>query len=143
MTRARCQIRSELIHLIVWDWVCGTPDRPCPKLSLRVLDPKVADVSGDKDRRTVIGPHFVTPPCIYLFPSTVPSVRNNSSPEPHSLEDVQILKAFADCIKARSDELNYVRFTVENRGVEVVRTTTVERAGAVRRASRATPIRRK
>lgn len=129
--------------LIVWDWVCGTPDRPCPKLSLRTLDPQSVEDCEDMDRRTAVGQHFLTPPCIYLFPSTVPSVRNNPSPEPYDINDVRILKAFADCFKGINDELNYVRFSVENRGAELLRTTSVKRDGAVRRASRATPIRRK
>jgi len=129
--------------LIVWDWVCGTLDRPCPKLSLRALDPNAVRNSETIDRRITLGQHFVTPPCIYLFPSTVPSVRNNSKPEPHRLNGVQILKAFAECFNISGEELNYVRFAVENRGIDIVRTTSVERSGAIQKVSRATPIRRK
>ena len=144
------RLSAEIIHeekqvdgLIVWDWICGTPDRPCPKLSLRIVDPNTAENNAEIDRRTAVGPHFLTPPCIYMFPPTVPSVRNNPSPEPHSIEEVQILHAFAKCFEVRDDELNYVRFSVENRGAELVRTTSVERAGSVQRSSRATPIRRR
>lgn len=130
--------------LIVWDWVCGTIDRPCPKLSIRALDPNAVINGIAIDRRTSLGQHFVTPPCIYLFPSTLPSVRNNPNPEPHRLDDVQILKAFAECFNINNDELNSVRFAVENRGADIVRTTTVERSGIIQKASpRPTPIRRK
>lgn len=61
--------------LIVWDMVCGTIGRPCPK---------VADDGGS--RLTDIGPFRVPPACIYLFPDAVPSSatpprsRNRSKP---------------------------------------------------------------
>lgn len=145
-TRLSAEIISnekQVDGLIVWDWVCGTHSRPCPKLAHRVLDPNTAVNEQQSDRRTIVGPHFLTPPCVYLFPSTVPSVRNNPSPNPHQLEDVEVLKAFSECFGANDEELNYVRFTVENRGNEVVRTTTVTRAGIVQKDSKATPIRRK
>lgn len=129
--------------LMVWDWICGTPNRPCPKLSLRALDPNLEQNNGEVDRRTAVGPHFLAPPCIYMFPSTVPSVRNNPSPEPHDLDDVQILKAFAECFEAQENEINHVKFSVENRGAEIVRTTSVVRANTVQKTSRAQPIRRR
>ena len=72
--------------LVVWDWVCGTPSRPCPKLTIRSIDPNSLGEDDDIDRRTGIGPHFLPPPCIYMFPSTVPAVRNNPNPAPHDLE---------------------------------------------------------
>jgi hypothetical protein len=49
--------------LIVWDMVCGTIGRPCPKVA-----------GEDGSRLTDIGPFRVPPACIYLFPSTVPSL---------------------------------------------------------------------
>jgi hypothetical protein len=44
--------------LIVWDMVCGTIGRPCPKLA------------ADPTRFTTVGPFNLPPPCIYLFPDT-------------------------------------------------------------------------
>lgn len=117
--------------VIIWDWLCGTIGRPCPKLT------------GQSHRLTTAGPFQLTPPCINLFPGTIPQVRNNPSPAPQQLADVGILDAFHRCFGGQDDELNYVRFTVSHRGAETVRRTTVTRAGAVQRESSDTPIRRR
>ena len=71
--------------LVVWDWFCGTISRPCPKLLLR------------EGRTTDVGQYRLTPPCIYLFPSTVPSARNNPNPQPHGIADVGFLSALDRC----------------------------------------------
>jgi hypothetical protein len=118
--------------LIVWDWICGTVGRPCPKL---------ARLPGK--RLTTVGQFQLTPPCIYLFPKTVPSVRNNPNPEPHKLEDVGFLKALNECFGGFFDEINRVRFLVAHKGGETVRTTSVERGGVTQHTSRPTPIRRR
>jgi hypothetical protein len=117
--------------LMVWDWLCGTIGRPCPKLD------------GRPDRLTTVGPYGLTPPCIYLFPATVPSVRNNPSPAPHQLAEVGLLDAFHRCFGGDDAEINYVRFHVSHKGAEVVRKTTIERAGVVQMESEETPIRRR
>jgi hypothetical protein len=119
--------------LIVWDWLCGGHLRPCPKLQRL----------PDGQRQVVVGQHRLPPPCIYLFPRTVPSVRNNPHPEPHRLEDVAFLHAMNECFGGYFDEVNRVRFTVAHEGSETVRTTSVERANIVEKASRPTPIRRR
>lgn len=118
--------------LIVWDWLCGTPARPCPKLA-----------RNPGKRLTTVGQFQLTPPCIYLFPATVPSVRNNPNPEPHKLDDVGFLSALNTCFGGYFDEINRVRFLVANKGSDVVRTTSIERGGIVQHTSRPTPIRRK
>lgn len=117
--------------LIVWDWLCGTIGRPCPKLAQpgRCL--------------TEVGPFRLTTPCIYLFPGTIPSVRNNPSPKPHELHEVHFLKALHECFNGLDEEIHRVRFSVEYKGTELVRTTCVERGGTACKSSRATPIRRK
>lgn len=116
--------------LVVWDMVCGTIGRPCPKLAL------------DPSRTNVVGPFSMPPPCIYVFPATVPSPRNNPHPPSQSIDDVQILKAFHECFGGRPEEINYVDFETANRGVDIVRTTRVHRGGAEMRASSATAIQR-
>ena len=118
--------------LAVWDWLCGSVARPCPKLA-----------RGPGDRLTTVGHFKLPPPCIYLFPKTVPSVRNNPHPEPHKLESVEILFALNKCFGGYFDEINRVRFLAAHRGGDTVRTTSIERAGVVERESRATPIRRR
>jgi hypothetical protein len=117
--------------LLVWDWVCGTIGRPCPKLS------------GDNDpRMTVVSHYRLPPPCIYLFPSTIPSPRNNPSPAPQTLERVEILKAFADCFKANENDINSVTFSVAHAESDTVRSTQIVRNGEVQRQSSMTAIRR-
>ncbi|HEY3639287.1 MAG TPA: hypothetical protein VGK90_14155 [Rhizomicrobium sp.] len=117
--------------LMIWDWFCGTIGRPCPK------------IEGQSERLTTVGPYSVTPPCIYLFPGTIPSVRNNPSPAPHQLAEVGILNAFHRCFKGDDAELNFVRFTIAHKGAETVRKTTIERGGIVQKDSEETAIRRR
>ena len=118
--------------LIVWDWLCGTPVRYCPKLARR-----------PGQRLTTVGQYQLTPPCIYLFPKTVPSVRNNPDPDPHKIDEVGFLGAVNNCFGGYLDEINSVRLKVAHKGGETVRTTSVERDGQVLYTSRATAIRRK
>lgn len=117
--------------LIVWDWLCGTTERPCPKLA------------GNQSRVTTVAQYRLPPPCIYLFPSTVPSVRNNPDPDPHQLDRVEFLQAIHTCFGGTDEEINRVRFAVTYRGDELIRTTTIERNGQVEASSKPTPIRRK
>ena len=132
------RLSAEEIHtqkkvdgLIVWDWLCGTVERPCPKLK-----------RGD-GRITTVGPYQLTPPCIYIFPKTVPSVKNNPNPEPHALSEVTFLKALNDCFGGYLDELNKVRFFAAHKGESTVRTTSIERDGELLHTSKPNPIKRK
>lgn len=133
-TRLSAEIisRSQRVDgLIVWDWVCGTIGRPCPKLS------------GENDPRITSVSHYrLPPPCIYLFPSTIPSPRNNPSPAPQTLDQVHILKAFADCFKANENDVNSVTFTVAHAEADTVRSTQVVRNGEIQQRSGPTAIRR-
>jgi hypothetical protein len=116
--------------LVVWDMVCGTIGRPCPNVRER------------PERLTVVGPYVLPPPCIYLFPATIPSPRNNPNPVAQSLGDIELLKAFYDCFNGDPDEVSYVDFEVHHRGADTMRSTTVRRGGIIQQASEATAIRR-
>ncbi len=116
--------------LIVWDWLCGTVARPCPKLA------------EERSRITKVGDWELPPPCIYLFPKTIPTVRSNPNPQPQTLENVQLLKAFHECFAGRQDELHAVRFSVAHQDRETVRTTEVWRNTECIKLSEPTPIRR-
>lgn len=116
--------------VIIWDMVCGTIGRPCPKVHDR------------PDRLTEVGPYKLPPPCIYVLPATIPSPRNNPNPPAQHLRDVELLQAFHDCFKGDLTEVNFVDFEVQYRGADIVRQTTVRRAGVVQRRSDPTPIRR-
>lgn len=118
--------------VIIWDMVCGTVGRHCPKIT--------KSETGSTSRLTTVGPYVLTPPCIYLLPPTIPSPRNNPHPTPQRLEDVQLLKAFHDCFKGQGNEINYVDFEVHHKGAETVRKTRVVRDGATQRESAETAI---
>lgn len=116
--------------LIVWDMVCGTIGRPCPKL---IADPT---------RVTEVGPFTLPPPCLYLFPSTIPSPRNNPHPAPQQLHQVGFMQALYDCFGGRPEEVNSVDFEVQYQGADTMRKTTIRRGGVVTRESEMTAIRR-
>jgi len=116
--------------VVVWDWVCGTIGRPCPKLH------------AAPTRITVVSHYKLPPPCIYVFPATVPSPRNNPRPVSQDLVDVQILQAFQECFGGRADEVNQVDFEVEHRNEDTVRKTRVRRGGEIVQESAFTTIRR-
>ncbi len=116
--------------VIVWDMVCGTLGRPCPK------------VGDDGERLTEVGPYRLPPPCIYVLPATIPSPRNNPKPPAQKLSDVEFLQALYDCFGGAPDEINYVEFEVNYRGSDTMRKTSISRGGTMQRASEATAIRR-
>jgi hypothetical protein len=116
--------------VIIWDMVCGTTVRPCPKLQ------------ADPTRTTFVAQYKLPPPCIYVFPATVPTPRNNPKPASQNLAEVQILQAFHDCFGGRPEEVNHVDFEVEYRNKDTVRKTRVRRDGAIVQESAFTSIRR-
>ena len=131
------RLSAEIIHreqrvdgIVIWDMLCGTFGRPCPK------------VAADPTRITIVGPHSLPPPCLYVLPATIPSVRNNPAPKAQRLSDVQILQAFNDCFGSRPQETNYVSFDVAHQDADIVRTTRIVRSDEVQRESRPTAIRR-
>lgn len=116
--------------VMVWDMVCGTIGRRCPK------------IGEDESRFTEVGPFRLPPPCIYVLPATIASPRNNPHPAAQKLEEVELLAAFSACFNCAPDEINYVDFTVQYRGSDTLRTTRVVRAGQVQQVSAPTAIRR-
>jgi hypothetical protein len=111
--------KQQVDGLIIWDMACGTIGRKCPK------------VSGSIDKITEVGPYKLPPPCVYLFPSTIPSPRNNPEPRVHNIEDVEVLNAFHSCFNGEEKDLNKVTFKVKNLDQDVVRKTSVERNNKV------------
>lgn len=116
--------------VMIWDMVCGTIGRPCPKL---------ADAL---ERATTLAHYMLPPPCIYVMPATIASPRNNPRPVAQSLDDIHLLKAFHECFRGKDEEVNYVDFEVEHQGAETMRKTRIRRAGVVVRESRLTAIQR-
>jgi hypothetical protein len=123
--------QQQVDGLIVWDMVCGTTGRPCPKI-----------VDGGTTP-TTLDDYELPPPCIYLFPSTIPSPRLNKAPKPHSLKDVGFLNVLKDVFGGHDDELTYVHIETENMGTgDTARTTRLVRGGNVIAESEPTPIKR-
>ncbi len=116
--------------VMIWDMVCGTVGRPCPKSA------------SAPERLTPVSHYMLPPPCIYVLPATIASPRNNPRPIAQSLEDVQLLRAFHECFRGQNEEVNYVDFEVEHQGAETMRKTIIRRAGELVRESNLTAIKR-
>ena len=104
-----------------------------------ISEPKV---ENDPERITELGPYRLPPPCVYTFPGTIPSPRNNPKPRPRNVEDIEFLDAIHRCFNGDDREVNQVEFETSIVGVELVRSTTISRGGIVRRQSKPSPIRR-
>lgn len=116
--------------VVVWDMVCNTVGRPCPK------------VAGELERVTEVAHYRVPPPCIYMLPATIAAARNNPHPTAQPLDAVHFLRALHECFRGRDEEVNYVDFDVKNQGADIVRRTRIRRAGAVVRESKFIAIQR-
>jgi hypothetical protein len=101
--------------LIVWDMLCGTKARPCPKIKGQL-----------RGKGTKTKPNF-PPPCIYLFPRTIPEVKNNPAPASNRIQDVRLLKCLHDFFGGRNEDLTYVKIEVRNGLTMTERKTTLIR----------------
>jgi hypothetical protein len=123
--------RSQRVDgVIIWDMICATVGRPCPKFA-----------DGLRGRRSIVGPFLTPPPCIYVFPETIPAP-DRPLAEAQQLSAVELLKAFHEAFFGRAEEVNYVDFELDLQGDDVFRRTVIRRNGQVQHASDMTPIRR-
>jgi hypothetical protein len=122
--------RERVDGLIIWDMLCGTLARPCPKL---LLDPS---------RATLLNAKTVPPPCIYLFPRTIPDARNNPNPRPWKLGDVKFLAALASAFRTMESEVVEVQIDARMDEANVQRRTTYTANGTQLHQSRWTDVRR-
>ena len=120
--------RQRVDGVIIWDMVCGTIGRPCPK------------IHQNEHRLMDIGRYRLPPPCIYLMPATIPNPRNNPNPISQNLNDVEVLAAFNRCFGGNDDEINFIDFEVRHEGNDTLRTTTIRRNGRTQRKSYPTRI---
>jgi len=110
--------RSLVDGLVIWDMLCGTIGRQCPKLQ------------NDRSRATALPDgRRVPPPCLYLFPRTVPDPRNNPAPKRKKLSSVGLLQALYDAFNCREDDVTEIGIEVRMAGVNVERRTTLRRSG--------------
>ncbi|MEH3036161.1 MAG: hypothetical protein PGN23_06675 [Sphingomonas adhaesiva] len=124
--------QQQVDAVVIWDWRCGTLGRPCPKLARR---------QEEGVRLTEVGPWRLTPPCIYLMPSAVPSEKE-PAPVPRSLHEVPLISALHQSFRGQHDELNEVRVLWSRLGNEPARRTVIERGGKIVHASESTVLRR-
>ncbi len=117
--------------LIIWDMACGTLGRPCPKI-LQSMDRATKLASG----RTV------PPPCIYLFPRTVPDPRNNPNPPVWELRQLTFLAALAEVFKCRDDDITTVEIATQMSEATVQRRTTLKRGNLIVLESKWTALKR-
>lgn len=116
--------------VVVWDMVCGTVGRPCPKLN------------AAPNRVNELGKYHLPPPCLYAFPATVPSPRNNPEPRIRSVNQVEFLKALSTRFGCKDTEHFSVGFQVRHDGNELLRKTTVTQDRRTQRESEFTALQR-
>lgn len=124
--------QQQVDGVVIWDWRCGTLARPCPKI----------EQTGVMERRTVIGPWRLVPPCIYLMPSSIPGP-DNPAPVPHSIESLPLLQGLHGAFSGLGDELNLVAIQYSEVNGVAGRATTVTRSGQIEQSSERTPLRRR
>lgn len=124
-------LEKRIDGLIVWDWICNTIARPCPK------------VANNVGCVTELGSFTLPPPCLYSFPATAPSPRNNPKPAVRKVEQVEILSAFFECFGGKQEEQNEVQIEARNNGANLERKTTITRDDEVIRTSSFSPIKRR
>ena len=117
--------------VVIWDMICGTMGRPCPKLA-RV---------GSEARVTTLGPFTTPPPCIYVLPAEIPSISRPVALA-QALVAVELLEAFHRAFGGLDEEVNFVDFELSGAGDEILRRTIIRRAGVLQHASEMTAIRR-
>jgi hypothetical protein len=122
---------AENVHieaLIVWDALCGKFGRPCPKLA----EGRGVEVDGA----------MIPPPCVFLFPRTVPDPRNNPKPAVLRLSEVAFAGALLKHFGGDERDVTEVQIEARMEGASVERRTTLIRAGSVVRQSDWTELRR-
>ena len=123
--------RERIDGVVIWDMLCGSIRRPCPKL---IAEPERGRVLANGRR--------VPPPCIYLFPRSVPDARNNPEPAPWRIEERPFLQTLAEGYGCRDAEIVAVHIHVRMTGATVERQTTLRRGDVILRQSRWTALRR-
>ena len=122
--------KQQIDGVVVWDMVCGTVGRPCPKLT------------EGAERLTSVA-HFTVPPtCIYVLPKSLPELPATPASYAQALNEVELLKALHICFGGKDSEVNYVDFDIELHTGNLKRRTKVRRDGAVVKESNLTFIRR-
>jgi len=131
------RLGAEIIHrkqkvdaLVIWDMFCGTALRACPKLA------------ADPARGTVVDGVTLPPPCVYLFPRSIPDPRSNQNPPCWQRTDVHIIDALLNAFKGNDDDIVSVKIEARMQDAHVQRKTHFIRNGVEFARSRWTTIKR-
>jgi len=109
--------KEQVDALIVWDSLCGGLGRPCPKVSA--------------GRSVKMNGHDTPPPCIYLFPRTIPDPRNNPNPAVWKIEEVGLAKALLCEFGGDERDVTEVHIEAHMKNANVERKTTLIRKGII------------
>ncbi|MBN2329260.1 MAG: hypothetical protein JXR73_19120 [Candidatus Omnitrophica bacterium] len=117
------RLSAEIIHrkqkvdgLIIWDMVCGTKGRPCPKI--RERPERLNHIQDQK---------LTPPPCLYLFPRSIPDPRNNAAPACWKLEDVKLLHLLWTTFHGDANDVIEVHIETQMKEAELQRRTRYSR----------------
>ena len=131
------RLSAEIVHrrervdgVIIWDMLCGTAGRPCPKLRV------------DKTRATRVDTFRVPPPCVFLLPRSLPDPRNNPDPAPWALSDLSFASSLCASFMCPEEETTQVHIEARMKGADVQRKTTYVRGAIEFASSKWTTIRR-
>ncbi len=106
---------------IFFDGRCGTGVRQCPKSfgATGALRSRATDFSGQEGRE------WIPPPCIYLFPPTVPHALSNPNPAPHDPMSCRfagaLLTAFGVPVQEQRSQVHWARCQLSQRTEGVYR----------------------
>jgi len=115
--------KEKVDGLIIWDMACGTVGRPCPKIATKA------------EKVTRIGEYALPPPCIFLFPRTIPDPRNNPAPPTWNLNEIRFLAILSDAFHVTVDECTKVEIHARMDGANTQRKTICTMNTAVLRES--------
>jgi hypothetical protein len=116
--------------LVIWDMLCGTVARPCPKLS--------------NPERTIVLPSGAKtpPPCIYLFPRSKPDPRNNPKPAAWKLEELSFIEALAKTFGCLKSEIIELQIETRMEGSDLQRRSSLIQDGQILIESKWTTLKR-
>ena len=118
------RLSAEIIHrrqlvdgVIIWDMVCNTRGRPCPK------------VKDQPESIVVINKRKLPPPCLYLLPRTIPDPRNNPNPAVHTLSEISFLETLHRVFNGNDRDVVEVQIETRMVGPNIERRTKYCRGG--------------
>lgn len=121
--------KEKVDAVIIWDALCGSAARYCPKLK-------------DPSRGIEVGDKVYPPPCIFLFPRTTPDPRNNPNPPVWQLSQLSFVSNVAKAFGCDDSDVVEVRIATRMEGSDVERQTSFYRSGELVQESKWTKIKR-